>query len=512
MKHLLLCLLLCSPFAFIAQINHYDSKLYHDGHGGFVYFPLGSISFADELISFKEGDPAAKETDYRNPKEVIGEPDYDMETEKKALSLGCGGELIVRFSNNALTDQSGPDLYIFETGSAIEPTSLSISKDGISWTEIGEISGGRADIDLAGKVKPEDIFYYVKLTDLRSGCGGDWPGSDIDAIGAIGSVIRLTLNNSVLFDFGKSTLKPEATAEIKNIVNSVEGFKKYSVEIEGHTDSIGSNEANIKLSLDRANSVKDQFVKENISADVITTNGYGETVPLVSNNSEENRKKNRRVNIVIKPISADRKAYDVEKNTLVMSYLKNIDKCKNGFPKPINELFPGVWTEGIDEVLALNGLIYFFKGADCIAFNKNTGKAGAPQKITDIFPGIWETGFDAVVNWGNGKLYFFKEREYIRFDLKNNSLDAGYPAPTKGNWGLPWFDNGVDAAINWGDGYVYFFKNDQYVKYEIASDSPVKDYPLSVSLWGSLWADKIDAAFEFNSNEIYFIRNPQKKK
>jgi hypothetical protein len=267
--------------------------------------------------------------------------------------------------------------------------------------------------------------------------------------------------------------------------------------------------------LDRANSVKNHLITvEKINGEKIMVKGYGEKVPLVANNTEANRQLNRRVNIIINPLSTERKPSDLEINTIFMSFLKDIDKCKNGYPKAFNDkTFPGVWTDGIDDALTINNLIYFLKGNECIVFNKKTNKTeGEIQKINYYFPGVWDSGIDAVINWGNGKLYFFKGTEYIRYDIGNKKPDAGYPKQNKGNWGISWFDNGVDAAINWGNGYAYFFKNGEYVKYDIAEDAPLSGYPKSNSVWGSLWVDKIDGAFDYTYNEVYFFKNPKKLK
>ncbi|TNF73269.1 MAG: hypothetical protein EP299_08455 [Acidobacteria bacterium] len=60
------------------------------------------------------------------------------------MTLGCGGTIVLRFEDNALVDLEGPDLHVFEIGPAVEPTSLAISPDGTTWTEVGKIAGGRA--------------------------------------------------------------------------------------------------------------------------------------------------------------------------------------------------------------------------------------------------------------------------------------------------------------------------------------------------------------------------------
>ncbi|OFX22287.1 MAG: hypothetical protein A2033_07385 [Bacteroidetes bacterium GWA2_31_9] len=515
MRNFIIIILIFGSLASSGQNQKYESKLYHDGHGGFVYFPLGAISFADEVISFTEGNPTAKDIKIREPKIILGEPDYNMETFDNSLTLGCGGTITFHFIDNALVDQIGPDLYVFEIGSGIEPTTLSISKDGISWIDIGEISGGRADIDISPFVNISDIFYYVKLTDLKSSCNNDWPGSDIDAVGAIGSAIQITLSNSVLFEFGKFDLKKEASNEIKNLITQISGIDNYTIEIEGHTDSIGSDAANNLLSLNRANAVKKQFlIEEKIDSSKITVKGYGESVPIVNNSTEENRQKNRRVNIIIIPKSVQRKTYEVETNSIFMPYYKKEGVFKNVYPQAFNEkTFPRVWTTDIDEALTLNNIIYFFKGGMCQAFNKKSNKVeGEPKKINDFFPGLWESGIEAVINWGNGKLYFFKGSEYIRFDTNTNKADTGYPKTMAGNWGSSWFDNGVDCAINWGNGYAYFFKNGEYMKYNVSEDKPLNGYPLTNAAWESLWLNKVDGVFDFAPNEVYFFKNPKKEK
>ncbi len=67
------------------------------------------------------------------------------------------------------------------------------------------------------------------------------------------------------------------------------------VEISGHTDNVGSRKSNIELSIRRANAVKDWLVKRGIEPERIQTKGYGPDRPVAPNNSEENKRKNRRI-------------------------------------------------------------------------------------------------------------------------------------------------------------------------------------------------------------------------
>ncbi|WP_299099529.1 OmpA family protein [uncultured Winogradskyella sp.] len=261
-----------------------------------VYLPLGPLSFADEVV--KVNHPKLLTQDVKN---VLGEPDV-IETFDDATgiySLGLAGTLTIRFTDNALVDVNGPDLYLFEIGQ-LEPTELEISKDGKTWIKIGKIDGGVAEVDIGPFVKPNELFYYVRFKDLKEKSGV--PGADVDAIAAIGSAMRLNLDSQVLFDSGKSELKAEGISALKELVNSITVLKKGKVIVEGHTDDVGSETSNKSLSLARAKSVS-----KALRALIPSTEfkwqekGHGESKPLVKNDSDKNRSKNRRVEILVVP-------------------------------------------------------------------------------------------------------------------------------------------------------------------------------------------------------------------
>jgi OmpA-OmpF porin, OOP family len=107
-----------------------------------------------------------------------------------------------------------------------------------------------------------------------------------------------TINN-LFFDLGKATLKPESAPELKRILQVMSENKALVIEISGHTDNTGSDEINNKLSLERANAVKDYLLKAGIDTARIRTKGYGKTKPKADNFTEEGRQINRRVEIEI---------------------------------------------------------------------------------------------------------------------------------------------------------------------------------------------------------------------
>ncbi|USQ03634.1 OmpA family protein [Aquirufa antheringensis] len=107
-----------------------------------------------------------------------------------------------------------------------------------------------------------------------------------------------TINN-LFFDLGKATLKPESEPELKRILQVMKENMALVIEISGHTDNTGSEEINNKLSLERANAVKENLLKGGIDQARIRTKGYGKSKPKADNATEEGRQINRRVEIEI---------------------------------------------------------------------------------------------------------------------------------------------------------------------------------------------------------------------
>lgn len=268
-----------------------------------ICLPLGALSFADEVVSFIPGEkPSLKPFD--NPRRALGEPNYRRTGLADFISLGCHGELIVKFVDNVLIDVEGTDLYIFEVGPIVEKTELAISTDGETWVNIGAIEGARSEVDIRGKAPPGERFSFVKLTNAGAACGGRHSGADIDAVAAVGAEIRLSLDSALLFDVGKANLKPEALSAIDQLAVQVASYgKSVRVTVEGHTDSTGSDSDNLRLSDARANAVWEYMAKQlpHTVADV-QIKGYGESHPIASNDTEEGRAQNRRVDLLIRPI------------------------------------------------------------------------------------------------------------------------------------------------------------------------------------------------------------------
>lgn len=118
--------------------------------------------------------------------------------------------------------------------------------------------------------------------------------------------IRIELSADVLFDFDKYNIRPDAETSLQKVAEVIQAYPKSTIKIVGFTDSKGSAQYNLKLSENRANSVKDWLVKNGgISASRITTVGLGAAYPVASNTKPDGsddavgRQKNRRVEIRI---------------------------------------------------------------------------------------------------------------------------------------------------------------------------------------------------------------------
>jgi len=115
-----------------------------------------------------------------------------------------------------------------------------------------------------------------------------------------GCPIRVTINLNVLFDFDKSDVKPKYHSEIKRVADYMNAYPWEKATLEGHTDSRGTDAYNQKLSQRRVDAIKNYLVdKFGIGADRLTAVGYGESRPIATNDTDEGRQLNRRVQAVM---------------------------------------------------------------------------------------------------------------------------------------------------------------------------------------------------------------------
>jgi outer membrane protein OmpA-like peptidoglycan-associated protein len=115
----------------------------------------------------------------------------------------------------------------------------------------------------------------------------------------VGEGIVVEFKEKVLFAFDRSDLNNSAQLNLDKLINVLQKYPDTNIEVLGHTDSKGTDAYNKKLSLRRAQAVSSYIRSKNVSSTRLTTKGMGETDPVASNDTEEGRGENRRVEFVI---------------------------------------------------------------------------------------------------------------------------------------------------------------------------------------------------------------------
>ena len=143
---------------------------------------------------------------------------------------------------------------------------------------------------------------YWTPADAVPGCDGPLtqPASSAPvAVAPVPTAEKVTYAADTFFDFDKAVVKPEGKAKLDELVNALTGQDTEVIVAVGHTDWIGTDAYNQKLSERRANAVKAYLVSKGVPAEKIFTEGKGKKQPIASNKTKEGRAKNRRVEVEV---------------------------------------------------------------------------------------------------------------------------------------------------------------------------------------------------------------------
>jgi len=156
---------------------------------------------------------------------------------------------------------------------------------------IGGIAGGAYGYTLDKQIK--------QLKEQTAGTGVDVTPVDN------GQAILVNLPEGVTFDVGSYSLKPEFRTTLDKVADSLKQYPDSLIDVYGHTDSTGSDAYNQTLSENRARTVANYLQMQGVNPARIRSQGYGETLPVADNATEEGRRKNRRVEIKIVPVTQE---------------------------------------------------------------------------------------------------------------------------------------------------------------------------------------------------------------
>jgi outer membrane protein OmpA-like peptidoglycan-associated protein len=115
----------------------------------------------------------------------------------------------------------------------------------------------------------------------------------------VGEGIKITFDSGILFNIDEYSLTETSKSNLSELSKTLKKYGDTNILIEGHTDSTGSAEHNLTLSRERAESVSSYLKSNGVEGSRITTNGYGETQPVMDNITAEGRRQNRRVDVAI---------------------------------------------------------------------------------------------------------------------------------------------------------------------------------------------------------------------
>jgi outer membrane protein OmpA-like peptidoglycan-associated protein len=156
---------------------------------------------------------------------------------------------------------------------------------------IGGVAGGIIGYKMDQQIK--------ELKEQTAGSGVDVTPTDD------GRAILVNLPDGVTFDVGSATLKPQFRDTLDRIAASMKLYPDSLIDVYGHTDSTGSDAFNQNLSETRARTVADYLSMRGVASARIRSHGFGETMPVATNATDDGRAKNRRVEIKIVPVSQE---------------------------------------------------------------------------------------------------------------------------------------------------------------------------------------------------------------
>ena len=156
---------------------------------------------------------------------------------------------------------------------------------------IGGIAGAAVGYTMDKQIK--------ELKEQTAGSGVDITPTDN------GQAILVNLPEGVTFDVGSYSLRPEFRATLDKVADNLKQYPNSLIDVYGHTDSTGSDAYNQTLSENRARTVANYLSMQGVSPARIRSQGYGETMPVADNTTDEGRRKNRRVEIKIVPVTTD---------------------------------------------------------------------------------------------------------------------------------------------------------------------------------------------------------------
>ncbi len=202
--------------------------------------------------------------------------------------VGC--ESVDPYTGEKKTSNTGKGAGIGAVAGAVLGAAASSKKDRTRGALTGAVVGGA----IGGGVGKYMDNQETKMRQRLQGTGVQ--------VQRDGNNLNLIMPGNITFASNRAEIRSDFYDVLGSVVLVLKEFDKTHVQVSGHTDSTGSDSINQQLSEDRANSVRMYLVNQKIGSSRVQANGYGSRSPIASNNTEEGRQQNRRVEIQLTPI------------------------------------------------------------------------------------------------------------------------------------------------------------------------------------------------------------------
>ena len=278
--------------------NSKEDELYYsiDASGEYAYFSsknkaigksdLFRIKLREEVASTSQDAALASSTNNAN----------NTKTEKTENALNTPTP-IVMLSGVVKDQKSGRPVeakIVYENLEDGEELGVAYSNPATGEYKIVLPYGNRYAI----RAEAKDFIPVSKNIDLTvQGTFKEIKNEDL-VVAPIQTGVKVQMNN-IFFEFGRATLQAESFFELDRMAEMMQSNQNMIIEIQGHTDNVGSDEANLKLSQQRADAVRDYFLKKKLPMERVRSVGFGEARPIASNATTEGQAKNRRVEFEI---------------------------------------------------------------------------------------------------------------------------------------------------------------------------------------------------------------------
>ncbi len=263
-------------------------------NSGFAVDGLGMLFSRDQVRFYNRGDAAQYQPQIENRMgNIIAETEQWIEV--SGMYRAEGGERYLTIGNFRTVE---------ETATHRIRTKLSAKMDYFAYYYIDMVSV--IPVDNISQCQCTANSYTVAEKHLwmppkNTNQGTESAGLDESAFGKIVFGKPVELKN-IYFDFDKFDLLPQSNSELDKLFQLVAGVRGITIELAGHTDSLGDNAYNRLLSQNRAQAVADYLIGKGLPGGQIRYYGYGSTMPVADNSTEEGRQRNRRVEFIINKI------------------------------------------------------------------------------------------------------------------------------------------------------------------------------------------------------------------